>query len=342
MLERSSSPFRRRVTGLLVAATGVLGAVAALVAALPARAGAPGTQEPAPSRETAPSQERVEPAVRDEPTERAEPAAGVRRAERVLIISEDGLRGDILSQLKLPWHEALYRAGAWSWKARTIRTASTLPSHAAMLSGFDVEQHGLTWNNWRPNRGYIRVPTIFDEALEHGMKSAMFVGKFKLRHIARPGTVSVFERPGYYCKRVAADAAEYLVREKPTLAFVHFSNPDEAGHSKGWNSDDYSRAVSEDDRCLGVIVDALDKSGMTDSTLIIISADHGGHGHNHSGGCMVDREIPWIAFGPGVRTNHHIRSPISTVDTAATALHALGLSIPQEAAGRPVTEIWAN
>lgn len=275
---------------------------------------------------------------------RSEAAGGVpvRRAERVLIISEDGLRGDIFSEVKLPWHEALYRTGAYSWKARTIRTASTLPSHAAMLSGYDVEQHGLTWNNWRPSRGYIKVPSIFDEVSAHGMKSAMFVGKFKLRHIARPGTVEVFERPGYYCKRVAAEAADYLVREKPPLAFVHFSNPDDAGHAKGWSSDDYYRAVNESDRCLGTIVDALEKADMAEDTLIIISADHGGHGHTHSGACLVDREIPWIAHGPGVRENHHIRSPISTVDTAATALDALGLQVPEEAAGRPVTEIWAN
>src|SRR5436190_23371633 len=127
MTSRSASPLRRRFTALrVIAATaGVVGAAAALVAALPARAGSPETPE-APAR--------VEPAPHagapetPEAAARVEPKAGPRRAERVLIISEDGLRGDALSQLHLPWHEALYRGGAWSWKARTIRTASTLPS----------------------------------------------------------------------------------------------------------------------------------------------------------------------------------------------------------------------
>lgn len=265
-----------------------------------------------------------------------------RRAARVLIISEDGLRGDSLSQLKLPWHEALYRNGAFSWKARTIRTASTLPSHAAMLSGFDVEDHGLTWNNWRPDRGYIKVPTIFEEAGQYGMKSAMFVGKLKLKHIARPGVVERFERPGYYCRKVATDAAEYLVRAQPPLAFVHFSDPDDAGHSSGWTSDKYLRAVAEDDKCLGVLLGALGRAGLADDTLIILSADHGGHAHNHNGSVRLDREIPWIARGPGVRANYHIRGPVSTMDTAATALDALGLPVPEASAGRPVSEIYAN
>ena len=266
----------------------------------------------------------------------------LRRAARVIIISEDGLRGEAVTEQHLPFHEQLYKQGAYSWRARTIRTASTLPSHAAMLSGYDVKEHGLTWNNWKPDRGFIRVPTIFEEVSALGAKTAMFVGKFKLRHIARPGTVQVFERPGYYCKKVADEAADYLVREKPELTFIHFSNPDEAGHSAGWDSEKYTHAVLEDDRCLGRILTALDEAGLADDTLIIVSADHGGHSKTHSGALPVDRQIPWIARGPGVRRGHHIRADISTLDTAATALDALGLSIPDSAVGRVVTEIYDN
>jgi arylsulfatase A-like enzyme len=269
-------------------------------------------------------------------------AATPRRAARVLIISEDGLRADAIGKMNLPFHQRLWQHGAYSWKARTIRTASTLPSHAAMLSGFDVKDHGLTWNNWKPARGYIQVPTIFEEAEHHGMKTAMFVGKFKLRHIARPGTVDVFERPGYYCKKVADEAAGYLAREGPQLAFVHFSNPDEAGHKAGWTSDSYAHAIQEDDRCLGVILTALDRAGLADDTLIIVSADHGGHGKSHTGALAVDREIPWIARGPGVRAGYRIRGPVSTLDTAATALDALGLPVPDEAHGHPLREIYAD
>jgi arylsulfatase A-like enzyme len=263
-------------------------------------------------------------------------------ATRVLIISEDGLRPDIVTSQHLPWHEALYHHGAYSWKARTIRTASTLPAHAAMLSGVDVDSHGLTWNNWRPRRGYIRSETIFGEAEAHGMKTAMFVGKFKLRHIASPGTVDVFERPGYYCKKVAEEAAAYLVNEKPPLTFVHFSDPDEAGHSSGWSSQKYRHSVINTDKCLGIILTALDDAKLTDDTLIIISADHGGHNHTHTGAHLIDRQIPWIAHGPGVRSGYQIQGAISTVDTAATALYALGLPLSSSLVGKPVKEIFGE
>ena len=48
--------------------------------------------------------------------------------------------------------------------------------------------------------------------------------------------MGVYERPGYFCKKVAEEAAHYLTSEKPALAFVHFSDPDELGHSAGWMS----------------------------------------------------------------------------------------------------------
>src|SRR4029079_3192610 len=70
----------------------------------------------------------------------------------------------------------------------------------------------------------------------------------------------------------------------------------------------------------------------------ILSADHGGHGRNHSGSIEEDRLIPWIAWGAGVRRGHRITAPISTLDTAATALWALGLAGSPEMQGRPALE----
>jgi len=269
-----------------------------------------------------------------------EPAANG-TIRHVVIISEDGMRPELIyQQQKMQWHEQLYRNGAYSWKARTIRTASTLPSHASMLSGVDVNLHGLTWNNWRPTKGFIHVPTIFKAAEEQGLKTAAFVGKFKLRHILPAGSIGVFERPGYYCKKVSDEAARYIEKERPALTFVHFSDPDEAGHSDGWMSDSQKRAALAADACLGTIYRSLEKAGILDDTLVIVSADHGGHNHNHSGALASDREIPWIASGPRVRKGYRIRSLVSTMDTAATALMALGIQPLTKLSGKPVSEIF--
>jgi hypothetical protein len=209
-----------------------------------------------------------------------------------------------------------------------------------MLSGFDVKQHGLYWNSWHPDRGWILVPTIFDAAEKNGGTAAAFVGKQKLEHIAHPGSVDYFSRPGYFCKKVVEEATDYLIKKRPQIEFIHFSDPDDLGHSDGWMSNPQLEAVRHTDRCLRTLLDATAASGLDKDTLFIISADHGGHGHNHSGKIKEDRLIPWIAWGPGVRPGHRITAPISTVDTAATALWALGYPNTPGAIGHPVMEAF--
>ncbi len=268
------------------------------------------------------------------------PYPAVPGVRRVLIVSEDGMHPALIRGQSMPWHEWLYKNGAYTFRARTISTACTLPSHASMLSGVDASEHGLRWNNWRPARGYIRVPTIFNQAAEGGLHTAAFVGKFKLRHIMPSGTIDTFMRPGYYCKKVSEEAAHFLEQQKPELAFVHFSDPDEAGHSLGWLSEAQKRAAREADQCLGTLIGALQRAGTLAETLIIVSADHGGHGHGHSGILMSDIEIPWIAYGPSVRRGYVIQGRVSTMDTAATALYALGLPPLQPMKGQPVREIF--
>jgi hypothetical protein len=312
--------------------------VAAVLAVLIAgckRHEAPARSAPAPSA-PAPVAEQAPP-----PTPaRAAPLGARAHYRHVVIISEDGLRPDALMNVLPPVHADLMKRASYSLTARTIRRASTLPSHAAMLSGFDVKQHGLYWNSWKPERGYIQVPTIFDAAEKNGGTAAAFVGKQKLEHIAHPGSVDYFSRPGYFCKKVVEEAADYLVKKRPQIEFIHFSDPDDLGHSDGWMSNPQLEAVRHTDRCLRTLLDATAASGLDRDTLFIISADHGGHGHNHSGKIKEDRLIPWIAWGPGVRPGHKITTPISTVDTAATVLWALGYPNTPGAIGRPVMDAF--
>jgi len=266
------------------------------------------------------------------------PAPVVTRPDHVIIISEDGLRPDALTAALAPTHVALMREATVASQARTIAQSDTLPSHASMLSGFPAARHGLHWNSFKPGRGYIHVPTVFSIAHRAGLSTAMIVGKPKLRHIAPSGTVGHFERPSYLCGGVSRRAAAYFLAERPRLLFIHFSDPDEYGHSHGWMSEAYRRAVTSSDRCLATVLAALDASGVADRTLVIVTADHGGHGHQHSRGHDDDleRQIPWIARGPGAAENQLLDTPVSTMDTAATVLAALRLSPAPGSQGVPV------
>jgi arylsulfatase A-like enzyme len=255
--------------------------------------------------------------------------------QRVLIISEDGLRPDALSEERTPVHAALMRAGTTARVADTIIPSETLPSHASMLSGYEPADHKMVHDSFDHEKGYIEVPTLFSIAEEHGMSTAMFVGKGKLEHIARPGTVDYYQRPAFHCKAVVEAASEYLIEHKPQVTFVHFADPDDAGHRDGWMSKGYLEGVAKSDTCLGTLLGALDDAGLADSTLVIVTADHGGHKRTHSGARKFasDRNIPWIARGPGVAAGAWIETTVTTYDTAATALAALALPLPSDLDG---------
>ncbi|NJN95378.1 MAG: hypothetical protein HC875_15350 [Anaerolineales bacterium] len=85
---------------------------------------------------------------------------------------------------------------------------------------------------------------------------------------------------------------------------------------------------------------ALEGEDYLDQTLLIITADHGGSGVKHGSNSPEDMTIPWLAVGPGVPAGKVLQSKIITYDTAATALYAFGLPIPENWDGRPVLEIF--
>lgn len=244
----------------------------------------------------------------------------------VVIISIDGLRPDAMTPELMPRHVQLMQEGLTARHASTIAQSDTLPSHASMLSGVGAAAHGLWWNSYKANRGHIRVPTVFSMARQQGRSTAMIVGKKKLKHIATPESVDHFERPSYLCGGVAKRASQYFTEVKPDLLFIHFSDPDEYGHSHGWMSKEYVRAARNSDRCLAKVLEAIDGSSQGAQTLVIVTADHGGHLRRHSGGhSKHNLSIPWIARGPGVPRGATLDTPVLTVDTAATALAALDL-----------------
>jgi hypothetical protein len=82
---------------------------------------------------------------------------------------------------------------------------------------------------------------------------------------------------------VVEQAAAYFRDSRPQIEFIHFSDPDEEGHSVGWMSNQQLTAIGHTDRCLGTLMNAIRATPDASRTLLIISADHGGSGRRHSG-----------------------------------------------------------
>ncbi len=259
---------------------------------------------------------------------------------RVLIISIDGLRPEGIQFAETPTLDRLIARGAVSWKAQTVLPSATLPGYASMLSGSSPEVHGVRWNNYEPDRGYIPLPTLFSVTHDAGLSTAMFVGKPKLEHIAVPGTVDTFAFVTGGDAQVAGRAAEHLRQALPELLFVHLPDVDTAGHVHGWLSSLQLDAVARADEAASVLLLTLEEMGWLDSTFILVTADHGGNGTSHGGSDPESMTVPWIVAGPGIRAGYEIKSEVRVYDTAATVVWALGLSLPVEWEGKPIVEAF--
>ncbi len=264
-------------------------------------------------------------------------------AQHVVIVSLDGGRPDVILTSNTPNIHALAAGGAYTWWAQTIFPSITLPSHTSMLTGCGPAKHKITWNDtFHPELGYVRVTTCFEIAKAAGFGTAMFVGKLKLKHIAKPGTVDEFEVIDGGAGPISRAAARYFVEHEPGLMFVHFPDPDGAGHSKGWGSPAQHASVEACDKGVGVLWEAIKASGVADKTVIIITADHGGHLLSHGSRDVRDMTIPWVCYGPGIIKPGEVQAPVFTCDTAATAVHALGLKVDPDWDGRPVDEVFVS
>ena len=287
-------------------------------------------------------------------------SGGNRLAEHVFIVSFDGGKPAVIAESSMPTLKKLAGEGAVTWSAQTIFPSKTLPSHTSMFTGLAPAKHRVLWNSYDPARGIIQSPTVFTLArkFDPRISTALFAGKIKFRHLWQEDSLDVFDFNGQRsntpvarseeienatspAKKVAAAAAAYIVEKKPQLCGIHFPDPDTAGHKFGWGSAEQKAAFASSDEALGVLLEALQKAGIADKSVLILSADHGGHGRTHGENIPDDMTIPWVAWGKSVKAGTTLTRPVNTTDTTATALWLLGVPIPAQLDGRPVYEAFS-
>jgi predicted AlkP superfamily pyrophosphatase or phosphodiesterase len=267
--------------------------------------------------------------------------------DRVLIISIDGLRPDLLLRAYMPRVRGLCNAGSFTFWAETSPEAYTLPCHVSMLTGAPSLRHGVTWNNYI-EESYPNVPTLFEVAKQAGYSTAMATGKMKFIVFTKPGTLDHYYLPPdepISDREVAARAETLLRNHLPQVMFIHLPGVDTAGHEFGWGSTEQVAAIELADVAVGLILDVLADLGLSDATLVILTTDHGGAGKNHEMNDPRSQFIPWIASGSGLRQNYDLtlekQCRIRVEDTFATACVFLGIDPGSDCQGNPVLEVLA-
>ena len=175
---------------------------------------------------------------------------------------------------------------------------------------------------------FVYIASTFDVAHDHGLSTAMYASKTKFSLFDQTynetngrddvigadngkdkiDTTVIDNSNGAAAVLIRGNGADVsgFVADMRTqhfnYAFVHLRDPDTAGHSHGWGSDDWLNAVVAVDGYLADIFAMIDADPvLKDSTAVIITADHGGEGNGHSDQTNPHNyTIPFYVWGPGV------------------------------------------
>ncbi len=281
---------------------------------------------------------------------------GVDGVEHVFVIGFDGFAAHSTFDRAIsgmPVYRSMMEGGAWTRFARTIHPSISAPNWATMFCGVGPEGHGWIANNDDPNF----APTA---VRDDGKKFPSIVSVLrKERPEARIGAISewgtilsivgkefadysaTYEDYATGERKLTEDFIDNCIKTGQDFAMCIFDNPDHAGHTVGWGSEEYYRALSVLDKNLAAIVQATKDAGIYDSSVFVLVSDHGGFAERGHGGITMDEmEVPLVFFGKGIKKGHEIQSVVYRYDTAPTIAAILGIEVPDAWRGRPCREIF--
>ncbi len=270
--------------------------------------------------------------------------------KRVILIGSDGFGGYAFKKAKTPNIRKLMTQGSYSLKARAVLPSSSAVNWASMIMGSGPELHGYTeWGSKTPElpsrvigKGNI-YPSIFsliDKQLPDSKKGVSYTWD-GIGHLFEKNMVDL-DYNGKSDVDTKNKAMEFFVKEKPSLTFIHFDEPDGTGHNIGHDTPEYYAAVEKIDTLIGDIINTLKKNDLLNDTAIIFSSDHGGIDKGHGGKTLLEVEIPWIIHGKNLPAKGKLKSSIVTYDTATTIAHLLGLEVPDFWRGKNVDEVFSK
>ncbi|MEM7052884.1 MAG: sulfatase, partial [Acidobacteriota bacterium] len=244
----------------------------------------------------------------------------------------------------------------------------TLPSHSSLMTGKVPPAHGV-----RDNGLFVlgeEQVTLAERLRGAGYRTAAAIGAYPL--LARFGIAQGFElfddhlgtpyedlygqrvlpkerlffdeRPA---ARVNAAALPWLEdhADEPFFLWLHYFDPHHpheppAPYDQLFAHDLYDGEIAYADESLGKVIEHLERLGVADRTVVVMTSDHGeGRGeHEETTHSLLTYQstlhVPLIVRWPEGPRGRRIGNRVSTIDVLPTVLDLLDLEVPEDIQGQ--------
>ena len=274
------------------------------------------------------------------------------RPRNVVLITLDTMRADRLPPygfggVATPTLDRLAAEGVVFEEAYAA-VPLTLPSHATLFTGLYPPRLSVHDNAGAPLAD--KFETLAEGLGSRGLATAAFVSSA----VVAPGrgleqgfdTYSLGKqgcegsgRARRSAQEVVDESIEWLKRKdsSPFFVWLHLYDTHAPIRVPGdialGYADPYLAAIAYEDAQIARVIEYLDRRGLLDESLIVVTGDHGEslgeHGEESHGIFVYDEalRVPLIVRGPGIEPGR-VSAAVRLIDVMPTVLDFLGLPIP--------------
>lgn len=287
-----------------------------------------------------------------------------REIKHIVLISMDTTRADYLSCYGYPKnttpHIDALATHATRFETAVSTVPMTLPAHSTMFTGMIPPAHGV-----HHNIGYQLAPsntTMAEMLREDGFNTAGIISSFVLltkfginqgfdtyneTFSGARGTQCGLERRGDETTQIALDWLENNKADK-TFLFLHYFDAHESydppePFATKFANDPYAGEIAFVDHCIGQVIQKLKELDIYDSTLLIITGDHGEmlgeHGEDEHSYFIYQSAIhvPLIVKLPSQKKGAVIAQNVGLVDMVPTICSLLKIDPPAGIQGQDLS-----
>lgn len=286
----------------------------------------------------------------------------------LLLLTVDTLRADHLSGYGYarPTSPALDRffESAVVFDDAYANSSWTLPSLASLLTSLLPSAHGCINHKSRLGSSFRTLAEILRDAgyATHGIASHTFLGRayglqqgfetfddelalnLRMSHLATSSPQVTQKAVHWLDERARTGGPRH-----PWFLWAHYFDPHyvyierpaaaaQLGIEGEQPVDLYDEEIAFTDHQIGIVFARLEQLGLSDSTVVVFTSDHGEafgeHGHDQHGSNLFREvtQVPLAIRAPGFAPRH-VASPAQGVDLLPTVLDLLGVEIDDDPDG---------